>query len=705
MREARDTRNWPIGTQQVLPAEQLQPEVLRFVRNGAFMPTPGGTVALVRRPGLTAFRQSTETNTLVNMLTIQNAGGPSFIMALSSGTVKRLTSGTETNLTISASVTVTQARQQAVTVGDVTYVVGVNGGSTAYNWLVDTGNTIVPYGINTPGNAPTTASAGAGAPNGTYNFKVVWYDSTRGTESSPSSAGSYTTSGSEDITVNRNNTTPPDGVDMWRLYVQKDGLQGNYYLHTTTATATTTFTFNSSDAALTALTTRGPDANANDPPPALRCHAWHLNRMFGGADQTLYWSNVDAPRNWDPANAITVGRTDEGGVTALWSLGVDRMLVFKHGAIYLLAGDSSQNWVLGRIFDHWGTRSALAVAEGGGMVGFISTQGPAVMSTSLNQAPELLNWSGPLGEYVIRGQDEDQWGWWTVYDPEGNRFLFQLHPGLGSPTRWTVAAWSVTHKAWEGLWDIPGQSLGSPSYVQSATAAPARGTGSTALPGRTYFGLGAGMVAFLEHKTQTDLAANTTGSALAYDVESATSATFTISDAGTFPIRTTLDSRVTVIDGTYGYVEQREYTSSGTTTKTITLGSALSFTPSTNSVAVFDMPVLEVESGVFGANDHTRKRALLGYVGVNTDGDMTVQTFVMKDGAETASRGFRHVVRRNSPTEFFSNPSDLDVDSVPMVRQRIGLVGQWFRWKVVLWSPISRWALTRMAMKIAKWGR
>jgi hypothetical protein len=559
-------------------------------------------------------------------------------------------------------------------------------------------------GIPAPTSAVTFNSTASGSLSGTYDVVYTWYDSVRGIESGRSPVYS-TTVASVSLTVNQVDT-PPTGVDFWRVYLRKTGLNTVYRrdtsLELSTGVGTATLSF--SDASINNFLLEAPGVNDNQPlPDQARALAYHLSRMFVTDGRQVYFSEVGNPDAYNTTdNYISVNEGDGRVITGLLSIDETNLAIFKEDALFVLQGDSPQNWIVNRVP---GTLGGWSPVLGDGMVAFYSAEGPAIWSGSASQAPEILVWE-TLKPLVDQGEITDFTGERVGFDPDGHRFLFTLTTTSG---RWTVAPWSTQHKAWEATaWDLPyprAMAVG----LHPATEAPA-----------LYLGTTLGTVGYLDRAVKTDVADNTTGANLVHDLfvedgYGATSASLILYDpttAITLPLRDRVSGSYTgssayVIDGLTLQVEKCDdfyVTTFFSTGKRINLDSPLSFTPSAGSKIVFDCPVVEFDTTEYGGETHTRKRGMLAHMLASSNGDTPFLVGVYVDGAESPSRVFTATIRGNRPEEYADAPDAL-TGATYQFKQRVGVVGNTLRLRVVGYEPSTRWGLTRIGVKVGRWSR
>lgn len=242
------------------------------------------------------------------------------------------------------------------------------------------------FGIAAPGTAPTLAAGAAGTPNGTYQCRVTFFNSSTGTESSAGPTSANQAVASQILAVSAIPTSADTQVTSRKIYIRNTVTQTNFYLAGTISdNVTTTFNFNAADSTLITL---GPDTAENDRPPSgIKYLASHRGRVFAADDTTLYYSKPNKPENFDPDFAEPIFPSDGQKITGIHAAH-DILLIFKTNALYGLFGDSPNDWVVRLIDPDVGCTSFRSIRSVEGRTFWWSEQGPVQFSGE--GRPELI---------------------------------------------------------------------------------------------------------------------------------------------------------------------------------------------------------------------------------------------------------------------------------------------------------------------------
>lgn len=532
-------------------------------------------------------------------------------------------------------------------------------------------------GMAAPSNAPTQNTTGVGNPTGTFDFALTWYDNNTGLESSRSSALEGISLTSDSITLNRNNTAP-DRATHWRLYVRRQESGPEFWLASSIVVGTTTATYNLTLAQFDALSTQAPSTTENNRPPSgTHSLCWHQSRMFYTDGENLWYSKIGQPEQVDAQAYEYVNPRDGERITALHSLDENTLAVFKESGIFLVVGDSPQNW---EIRDSGFTVGSITqrVVAGANALAFWCRTGPVIWPLGgqpqelHNQLIDYFKKRSTLTVNTLNGE------YHIAYDPVENRFLFGI-PTSGSDATLTVVPFNMGTNSWEALaWDLP--------IIRSFATME-----STAGDERVYFGSYQTKSVFEMAATLlTDGAADSTGANSYYEstvtVDSTTQLTIAVAKA-TFDARVnTVASYCNVIDLARGTVHRSAYTASGTTSTTITLTTAMSPAAATGDVLVtFDLPVMQWETSKTPYS--TNKWDVLELeLGVAASGDTRMMAALFLNHTQTASRvydvSFNQTMRSETGTDGAAITGAEDYWQGRVQRA----AKQWW-WRMVWWLP------------------
>jgi hypothetical protein len=236
------------------------------------------------------------------------------------------------------------------------------------------GTAVELFGIEAPASAPSLAVGSAGAPTGTYEARVTYYNANSGHESSAGPTSSPVTVTADDIDFSSIPTSADAQVTARRIYLRNTATQANFYLAATIAdNTTTTYVYDQAD---TLLITTGPDADSNDRPPSgVKYLAWHRSRMFAADDTTLYYSAINKPEAFDAEAVERVNPQDGQRITGLYSAG-DLLLIFKTRSLYALYGVDPESWQVRLLSPDVGCVAHQSITAADSALYWWSQQGP-----------------------------------------------------------------------------------------------------------------------------------------------------------------------------------------------------------------------------------------------------------------------------------------------------------------------------------------
>lgn len=388
------------------------------------------------------------------------------------------------------------------------------------------GTTQYAFGITRPEIGTAAANAGtAGLPNGTYELRVTYINSTTGQESSASDTaeGTVTVLNQQILLTNLPVSDDPQ-VDEKGIYLREIATQQLFYRADTIDNADTTATINVDT---TTLTTLAPDTNENDPPPdGVKFLAAHKNRLFAADSGKLYWSKIGKPESFDPDAFDLVNQDDGQKITGLASIPGGLLLIFKEDSYYVLEGDTPGTWAISKLGPSVGCIAHPSIEIGVDAVYWWAEQGPVRLPFGSLSTPELIGAnriSAAIGRTAV-GFDQRH-RICTAFDITDQRVLFAV-PDVGQLRNTRIMTWSSRLGCWESdRWDpIDAASL---AVVNDHTSTPYVMIGSY---NGQVFKLGVGMndgvatgtltgtfvAASTSHSTITDLTAefDTTGAGL-----------------------------------------------------------------------------------------------------------------------------------------------------------------------------------------------
>lgn len=706
-------RDFTGGVVATTPSDKLAPTMSPRAINTAYRAVPAGGMMLSRRPGyalLATLSAAASSSSICGMNRYRYDDGSSRaqyrIGITTDGLVWSLEGG-------GAAITVESGGDEftnAYLTQDVydfdeanNKLFFANGAENGFVYRLSGAATLFcrKIGLSAP-SAPTKNTDGVGNATGTFDFALTWYDANTGLESSRSSSLEGQSLSSRSITLNRNNTSPPARATHWRVYVRRQESGPDYWLASSIAISggvgepTPTYVYNLTLAQFNVLGTRAPTTTENNRPPSgTHSLCWHQSRMFYTDGANLWYSKLGQPEQVDAQAFEYVNPRDGERITALHSLSENTLAVFKETSIFLVVGDSPQNWEIRATGASLGSITP-RVVMGDGLMAFWSTEGPAVWDGSgeplllANATVEYFKRRGTLTINTLNGE------YHIAFDPVEHRFLFSV-PTSTTDAIYTVLPWNTQLKCWEALaWDLP--SVRSFAVMESIYG-----------DYRIYFGASADKSAWeLSATYHTDGAYNTTGANLYFE-----NATFTNTTTITLPVakatfdvrKNTVSSKVYIVDLTRNTVHRTAYSASGTSTTVLTLTTAMSATP-TSGIVLVDVPVMEWNS-YKTPYSNTKLSLATGEMGVAASGDCRVLAGIYLDHETTPARVFDFVFNQSQTAESGTDGSELSGAS-DFASRRIQKAAYQFRWKLIWWYPETKYHIsyldTDMQSRDDGWG-
>lgn len=228
------------------------------------------------------------------------------------------------------------------------------------------GTSVTTFGITRPtvGTMAGTPDA-SGSPDGTYELRVTYGNSSTGHESSASNTATSTVTVTNKKIVMANVPVSPDAqVDRRYIYVRNTATMAAFYrAGTISDNSTTTITLDFADAN---LIIPAPDTEQNNPPPtgAKYC-CWHVSRMFVATPTAVYYSSLDKPESFDPDNVLPISPEDGQQIRSIYSA-FEVLLIFKDKSVYALFGTDPNSWQVRLVLADIGcvSNNTLIAAEG-----------------------------------------------------------------------------------------------------------------------------------------------------------------------------------------------------------------------------------------------------------------------------------------------------------------------------------------------------
>lgn len=280
------------------------------------------------------------------------------------------------------------------------------------------------FGIDRPEVMTLAGAAGAaGSPNGTYELRMTYANSSTGAESSASNtAGATVTVASQQITVTDVTISADPQVDTRYIYTRNINTQTLFYragtIHDNTSTS---ITLDFIDANLIII---APGLSQNDPPPQDGKFATvHQGRMFVASNDALYYSAINQPEAFAATNIEYVDKNAGQPITGLIS-DHEILIIFKEDRVYgLFNGNDPASWQIRLISSDFGCAAHRTIRSCQGWTFWWSRHG-------------LVRWDGssPVDDIGLKlyGDPSDRVNYLAIarasacYDPNNARYLVAL---------------------------------------------------------------------------------------------------------------------------------------------------------------------------------------------------------------------------------------------------------------------------------------
>lgn len=308
--------------------------------------------------------------------------------------------------------------------------------------------TVTGWGITAPATAPgISASAGSVTWTSGTTYVFVYKNSTSGhiSTASPASGNLGPLTGKE-ITVTGARSTDAQ-VDKIDIYRTEDGGSVYYFVAEIANPGAGSFSYvdNNADSVLN-LALIAPLAGINAPPPTgLDLVTWHNDRLFGAANNLLYFSSGPDCTNgvqaeaWNPSNVFTL----PSKITALASTS-QGLLVFTQDDIYVCLGTDTVSYYVIPWQRNYGVLSQNCVAQDGDSVYFYTSKSQLWEITSNGMAEvgfpigdQLLSTYAPASSYLAIHRSGTDVGLWIS---DGSAHLKKWDPRFSSDYGWNPTA-------------------------------------------------------------------------------------------------------------------------------------------------------------------------------------------------------------------------------------------------------------------------
>lgn len=303
---------------------------------------------------------------------------------------------------------------------------------------------------------------------GTYDVYATFYNDRTGGESNPSNVQTVTIGANGKISVTISCTTEQALVyRKWKIYVQNTTTQAQAYQALLVENSSGSvfeqplelsdggeYYINLTSDQIADGIIPVPYSGENDPPPLNMLYvAAYGGRLLGASKRKIYWSKLNAPDAFPPANQESVDTGEGDEITGLYPLKDEVLVIFTTGGTYALFGNDPQTWTLKPIDTTVGCVGHKSVVEFDGQLAWWSPQyGPVVLNGSQIQKIGLELLGRESWDHGQRFDQKIRAGW----DPHYNHLVWAL-PDTQNPTKLTkllpynyrINAWVATE--WDPL--------------------------------------------------------------------------------------------------------------------------------------------------------------------------------------------------------------------------------------------------------------
>lgn len=326
------------------------------------------------------------------------------------------------------------------------------------------------WGITQSGSAPTTSTSGTGI-TATVGWKYVycWYNSTTGHVSSPSPASASTGAvANKTVAVTAARNSVDSQVDQVRIFRTVDGGDGIYFECSGSPIANPgagSWTFNDTTADSSLSSTYAPVNNVNDPPVAMRGLTLYANRIWGYANDKVYFSAFEestigvAEESYPPTNRFTFG-SEVRGIARV----ADGLLVFLPTSVWKITGDSLSTFRRRSFYTGFGLLSQRGLASSSQGVFWLSSDNTVRFTDGVSEPIEvgehirsdIATLNPAKSSLTYHSDGVRQWVLLSTYDS-----------AFSVPTMW---CFDLDFGFWQGQWTL-NTSLPSNSTVASVQTA------------------------------------------------------------------------------------------------------------------------------------------------------------------------------------------------------------------------------------------
>lgn len=463
--------DWAEGVNTSLADDRLPPNASPRGWNSVFKGIGSGRIGIGKRMGFSTVNRTPITGSpaILGQYCFRKSSGGAYtnyhLVASDGGRLDKIVSGSASAADVSAATPFTAGTNYPDfdTANNLCFMVN---GTDRKKF---DGTSVTNFGITRPTVGTMAGAAGAaGSPNGTYELRVTYVNTTTGHESSASNTASATvTVVNQKISVTNIPVSADGQVNARNLYVRNTATQPVFYLGGTISdNSSTSVVLDFLDAN---LITQAPDTEENNPPPSdARYCCWHVSRMFVATPNAVYYSKLDKPESFDPDNVLPINPEDGQQIRSIFSA-FEVLLIFKDRSLYALYGTDPNSWQVRLVLADVGCISNNTVVAAEGTISWLAETGLMTMNT--------LGQVNPVGATYLGGTFNDTTlamaslsGATAVADPLHYRILLAV-PESGQTRNTRIIAYNYRVGRFEAdKWDP--MDVGDLSIIYDSTNNP-----------------------------------------------------------------------------------------------------------------------------------------------------------------------------------------------------------------------------------------
>ena len=336
------------------------------------------------------------------------------------------------------------------------------------------GTDITKFGIAAPA-APTEAVLGdSGNLNGTYQFKITYYNSNTGHESSASTVSDDCVASSKKVTVS---WVAPAGVDEQvthvRVFVRETSTQSTWFRLNAEADAVLdggayaaahggwaviddgagSIRLDITTASINDLIIKVPGESENNPPSSSASSITkYASRMFYTDGVDLFYSKIGFPEAFDASDYERVNPDDGQRIIGLLAVTEGMLFIFKEHSLYALRGVDPNSWEIRLVSESIGLSGVRSFTTLDGIAYWWSQSGPYQWSSGKGVQPiGFPDVSDKFDESNVRANLLHT----TIVnkDVERQRIFFAYPHDTASARNTKLLVYNHRLQVWEGTWD------------------------------------------------------------------------------------------------------------------------------------------------------------------------------------------------------------------------------------------------------------